>query len=607
MSHSDSPFTRPAKFLIVADSPIKKAMPCAAPETFAEKQKNKMFTAGNNPLPIKHPNSKGGVLCPSCGAHHQPGSICGNKSLTDPVTKSTIVGKKGGIPGHTGGNPNHDKSGQFSSPDKAMVVTPKKGASAIPVNEARISHNKPGFETWKENKASAKNKTSPEAHAPTEMDMTSPKHSKTGEATEKLKQSNKRQQPNSFFDPEQDSAKPKTPMSGQANSPKTGGVSTNSSASNSQDSSNVFHETKASQQAKQIGEQHKQKLIAQGVDPESAERQGRSAALAHAIRNISPANNPTLVGSPDSLQMPPGDETMLRFDEAQAKKLNAAKQDHVGTMVGAKKPKGVQTPQMARPAPVSNITGPTPTVSTSSATPSFDAIGDQSNSSVASGPSGANLDSPNLGQESTANKKQKELKAPKGLKKPEKFNPNKDNSVPHTSNVPTHLNRPDQLDTGAPQDSGAGSTPQVPQQDSSALYTPPGQQFNPADSILPADSGSGGSAGGAPTGTNPNPEAQTTMQGGGGVKQSKPIPFSQMYGAGSSIGSNVYTPGGIVQPTAGFAVQRAHHLLNPKLNQAAAPALAGNSGHMPAVKDSTKSQYKSLNHTNKLNEWLGKR
>jgi hypothetical protein len=48
-------------------------------------------------------------------------------------------------------------------------------------------------------------------------------------------------------------------------------------------------------------------------------------------------------------------------------------------------------------------------------------------------------------------------------------------------------------------------------------------------------------------------------RGGGGS------PFSQWYSAGHSIGAGLSRPGGAFSPTAGFAAQRAHELLNPSL------------------------------------------
>ena len=52
------------------------------------------------------------------------------------------------------------------------------------------------------------------------------------------------------------------------------------------------------------------------------------------------------------------------------------------------------------------------------------------------------------------------------------------------------------------------------------------------------------------------------------------VSFSQMYGAGSAIGSGLATPGGSIAPTAGLGAQQVHHLLNPQLRREAAPAMA---------------------------------
>ena len=52
-------------------------------------------------------------------------------------------------------------------------------------------------------------------------------------------------------------------------------------------------------------------------------------------------------------------------------------------------------------------------------------------------------------------------------------------------------------------------------------------------------------------------------------------PFSQMYGAGAGIGSSMTQETGGVGPTAAFAAQRAHQLLNPDLKPHTAPAFAG--------------------------------
>lgn len=76
----------------------------------------------------------------------------------------------------------------------------------------------------------------------------------------------------------------------------------------------------------------------------------------------------------------------------------------------------------------------------------------------------------------------------------------------------------------------------------------------------------------------PGGPVQVPLPGKGPAGQGKPftpLPFSQMYGAGASMGSGLGSPGGTVAPTAGFVAQRTHAMLNPMLNPALGRGTAG--------------------------------
>ena len=81
-----------------------------------------------------------------------------------------------------------------------------------------------------------------------------------------------------------------------------------------------------------------------------------------------------------------------------------------------------------------------------------------------------------------------------------------------------------------------------------------------------------------------------------------PIPFSQLYGAGASMGSGLASPGGSAAPTAGFVAQRTHGLLNPALNNAAGPGIAG-----PRYMGQPHIQSQTQKSLNNLQEWLNNR
>lgn len=110
----------------------------APPQTTAEKMKNQMLTFGNTPAPVKAPQSKGGASCPACGHSHKPGSICQNAKRNINVAKGGDTGAKttSGISGHTGGNPWHGPGGLFSTKEEAIMVTPKKGEPAVKIKES---------------------------------------------------------------------------------------------------------------------------------------------------------------------------------------------------------------------------------------------------------------------------------------------------------------------------------------------------------------------------------------------------------------------------------------------------------------------------------------
>jgi hypothetical protein len=108
-----------------------------------------------------------------------------------------------------------------------------------------------------------------------------------------------------------------------------------------------------------------------------------------------------------------------------------------------------------------------------------------------------------------------------------------------------------------------------------SVGTPQGVEHNLRD---PSKMGTGMSSPPA-SATPPTPNGPPTPKGKTPPKGKKGgslgLPIAQMYGAGSAIGSGLAgSPGGGVAPTASFAAQRAHQLLNPNLNSTTGPALA---------------------------------
>lgn len=100
---------------------------------------------------------------------------------------------------------------------------------------------------------------------------------------------------------------------------------------------------------------------------------------------------------------------------------------------------------------------------------------------------------------------------------------------------------------------------------------PPGGQ-SPVDdgSDFDAPIPDGGQGGSFAQGTakQKNPVDHKDKKGGG-------LPIAQLYGAGQGIGSGVAgSPGGGVAPAASFGVQRVHGLLNPNIDPGRGPALA---------------------------------
>lgn len=128
---------------------------------------------------------------------------------------------------------------------------------------------------------------------------------------------------------------------------------------------------------------------------------------------------------------------------------------------------------------------------------------------------------------------------------------------------------------GGQQQKPPGGITLPPDQGPMQLVGPQGQPLpqppskTPAGTVPPTVQPPGATPGATPgDGTPPTRPTRRQLNWPG-------IGFSQMYGAGQSIGAAEGTPGGVVTPAAGLAAQQVHHLLNPQVRRYAAPAIAG--------------------------------
>lgn len=558
---------------------LKKALPQRKAESFAATQANSMLTGGGkSPLPHKSPNSKGGIFCPACGEHHGPGQLCGNKSLQKLI--DLIKGGKGsGIKGHTTLRsitpseivPEEPKGfDKFLSDKKSKESATLQGSKHPPTLQGSSppEMEKPDTgdlhppkmpkapagdldEFGTEGAKQYGNSTLASTSHPSEESIKTPYESpeksdissragRIAEERSKFDLGNKHQLLGTHSASEKEHAladaslepivgpyspsKEKGPGIGpklsnkdknaknaeiaQRNSNAENGVPPNSlepdrtpeinrnnnaeqelrDSGKNPDKARVLEDTPASKQAKLSAAEHAQQLIAQGVAPEEAARQGRAKGLENLHSAVQRQINPNDVG----------------HEQFETRQFS---------------PNAVTNPNMVTPV---NPTGPTAPIRLSP---------------IQSAPH--NMLAGN------------DMSGTPSMRSGEQIAPSQD---PQAIPIPT---------TGTPPMHSNPFTPSGVPASMSPIQAP--ESFNPNNPNVAQ-------------GTMPGVSAPITTTGGKGSAggTAGPIPFSQWYGAGSSMGSGLGTSGGTVAPTAGFAAQKFHSFLNPSMNTAAMPSVAGN-------------------------------
>jgi len=511
-----------------------------------------MMTAGGAPTPVKTGRSIGGIYCPSCGSHHAAGTLCGNKSVDEVIDLLKAVtnpGKKGGIPGHTGGNPFHGDDGRFTTENDAASKTPKVGKPAVPVES-----NKPAGGGRSHSEVMAILDQKKKDAAGPEPDLANMKQ--PGQPDKKI-----------------DMSPAAADLHFGENPPK-------SDLGRAMDVSN------------------KKKRPVEYYNPDKPHGDSPKAAASPAdeVDDFIPVEEGKPTARPEASTLKPS--------------VNAA--TNPGSPV-AKQPKKEFTPVpgMSPVAAAEKDFNPNPNdigaLSQHRANLKQQGVSDEEATASAN----------KVAADYIANKKNKVVSSDQ---KPEvagvmdNYNPGQ----PQVGNEPKvqiipGMRNPVQFDSGAPPDSSFGSPAEDPFAVQNAGKAPSFSEMMAANPLSPPPGGAPGSGG---LGGGPSGFASNTSGATGGLNNMNqtfaqqpqqpgmPIPFSQLYGAGASMGSGLGTPGGSAAPTAGFVAQRTHSLLNPSMNSGAGPAVAGPRYlGQPHLQSQTQT-HKSLNS---LQNWLNNR
>lgn len=517
-------------------------------------------------MPVRSPNSAGGIFCPSCGSHHKAGTLCGNKSIDDvlDVLKSVTMS------GNKSGNPAHDsETGQFASknavakqeaggtgPGSAIMKQPGileqmagpdmgkltdteyagKKAKGRAMQEAGRKKNaqreadsrtaadkkqyqnevhfviggnnsdKPSFAQWKAKRDAA---VGPNA-GPDLANMPQPNANPLGDKVDpkaKTEMAPKQKKPVEYFNPDKPLGNTPAPSAKAKLAETDDFISAGEDQPKARPEANTqsnWQETPQSLEAKQARESKKKELLAQGVSEQDADRQSLSHGVSQ-LRDKVVKEKENKIATKNTIQGTP-DSLPLPPDTKMMNRLSPPPSQTSGTSVGKMKKPNAQPPAItSHGLPMAPSTGIGP------------------------------VDQTNMGM------------------RPPVAPPIAPGVLPADPSIP---------DPSMP--SAPIPDPSMQPGVSAPANTAPGNVGNPA-----VGTGSTGTSG-----------ANTQMGGNSGamgtMPQQKPmnIPLSQMYSAGQSMGSSLGTPGGVAAPTVSFGAQRMHTLLNPNINSAAGPALA---------------------------------